>query len=1202
MSIGVGGLGVDDGTASRQRQHSCEVPGVLHHSIAYVILLCRSFLGLHHAPSRPMKFVSGQIQLSATDLAHFLSCRHLTALDMAVAHGVLARPATRTDPLLDILIKRGAEHEARYVERLGHTLEVRDLNDLPHADRDLAVARTLEAMRDGADVIVQGALMDGCWYGRPDVLEKVNTPSALGGWSYEVTDTKLVRETRGGTILQLSLYSELLAHAQGTRPERFHVVTPDAQNPRQTFRVDDFGAYFRFVRNRMVETIVRNHEEVADENYPDPVDYCQYCRWSSRCDARRHADDHLSLVAGITRLQRRELEGMEVRTLTELATLPLPLPFKPRRGSVESYERSREQARLQLESRSLPFPRYDTRPVEAGFGLTRLPEPSPGDVFLDLEGDPFAVEGGREYLFGVVTVGADGTVAYEAFWGCSERDERLAFEQVIDLITARAASDPRMHVYHYAPYEPAALKRLMGRHACRADELDALLRAERFVDLYGVVKQGLFVGVESYSLKRLEPLYAFQRDVELLGANRALRAMEAALELDAVSELPEAVRETIAGYNRDDCVSTLRLRDWLERVRKDVEAGGTAVPRPVARSDGDASVAVTERAQRVADLRLRLLAGVPELRAERDGDQQARWLLAYLLDFHRREEKVTWWEYFRLRDLTDEELFDEPQAVSGLTFVKRVGIKTKKGRPTGTVIDRYSFPPQEMEIGVGEGVHQRDQKLGKVTAVDRAARTIDIEKGPKLAETHPTAVFAHMHYSAGVIEDSLFSFGEDVAAAGSPLAANGGTQRAFQDLLRRAPPRLSTGTFDGTSASVELAVRTVGDLSNGVLPIQGPPGAGKTYTGAHMICELISKGKRVGVTANSHKVILNLLDAVRDASHKLHVDARVAHRCDDEDRIDNPDVIHSPSWQHALEMLESGEVNVLGGTAWLWARPELELAVDVLFVDEAGQVALANVVAVSRAAQSVVLLGDPQQLEQPIKGTHPDGVGVSALQHLLAGHPTVPADMGMLLPVTWRLSPSICEFTSELYYERKLRSRDGLEKQVLTGTGSFDGSGLWLVEVPHEDNRNYSDEEVDVVEGLVRQLIAKRSRWTDMNGKTQQMRGADIVVVAPFNAQVNRLADRLEGLGVLVGTVDKIQGREAAVAIYSMATSTPEDAPRGMEFLYSPNRLNVATSRARCAAILVASPALFAPECQTPKQMRMANGVCRYREVVNSDT
>lgn len=1149
-----------------------------------------------------MRLAGDGLILSATDLSNFLSCRHRTALEMAEARGGHQRPRW-DDPLLEILIQRGLEHEKAYVESLrAGGREIVDLADVKALDA--AVAQTLDTMRSGAEVVVQAALCDGRWYGRPDVMQRVDKPSGLGAWSYEVADTKLARETRAGTILQLGLYSEMLGAAQGERPEYFHVVTPSPDVPVQTYRTDDYAAYFRWIRTQMEGVVVQEDGVVAAAHYPEPVEHCDICPWSAGCSKKRHADDHLSIVAGISRLQRRELESRGVATLTALAQLSVPLAFKPGRGAAETYVRVREQARVQFESRGQALPVHELRTFEEGKGLSRLPEPSPGDVFLDLEGDSFAREGGREYLFGVVTIDPTGAPVYRGFWALTDHEERQAFEAVMDLIGQSWTSHEGMHVYHYAPYEPSAFKRLMGRYATREEDLDRLLRAGRFVDLYGIVRQGLLAGIERYSIKNLEVFYAFERSVPLGQASRSLLAMEQALELNCAGTVPDEVRAVVQGYNQDDCVSALRLRNWLEHLRVELEASGTAVPRPTP-EQGEAPAKVDERAQRVAALRAQLLDGVPEARADQSEEQHARWLLAYLLDWHRREDKAGWWEYFRLRDLPEEDLFDEPQAVAGLEYVERVMVvaNVKTGKPTGSVVDRYRYPAQEMEIRRKDELKLKDgKKLGDVVQVDRTALTIDVQKGPAQAGNHPTAAFAHKYVNTGVLEDAIYRFGDSVAKSGVVSLDKSQPNPVAGHLLLAATPRLNSGNFapKAGESAVEFAVRVVSDLDETVLAIQGPPGSGKTFSGAEMICALIEQGKKVGVTATGHKVIQNLLVAVGKAAKKTDVGVRLAHKSDDGEAAGGAMPIDTlGSNEVSLAALQSGEANVLGGTAWLWARPEFANAVDVLFVDEAGQMSLANVLAVSGAAKSIVLLGDPQQLDQPQKGSHPEGVNVSALQHTLGDHETIPPDRGIFLRVTWRLAPSICSFTSELFYERKLTSKPGLEHQCLTGVGQFDGSGLWIVDVDHDGNRNSSMEEIEAVAGLVGRLTAPGVRWVDEDGKILPMNGNDVLVITPYNAQVSRLADRL-GPSVRVGTVDKFQGQEAPVVIYSMATSRPEDAPRGMEFLYSLNRLNVATSRARCVAILVASPRLFEPECRTPRQMKLANALCRYRELAQT--
>jgi uncharacterized protein len=1092
-----------------------------------------------------MRADGGGFGLSATDLSNFLGCRHRTGLEMAAAAGTLAKPRY-ADPQLERLFERGLEHERRYVASLhGGGRRVVDLSG--EMNLELAVERTHDAMRGGADVIVQAALSDGRWQGRPDVLVKVAKSSRLGAWSYEVEDTKLARETRAGAILQLGLYSEMLEVAQGKRPEHFRIVTPHGTHE---FRVGDFAAYFRLVRAGLDATSRGDPDAVAAASYPEPCDHCEVCPWAKRCADRRRTDDHLSLVAGITRLQRRELEAHGVGTLTALAEL---------REAPDGLERARLQARLQLESRDRETIALSLLDIVPGEGLCRLPEPTPGDVFLDLEGAPFAGEigsGGREYLFGVVTDGA----AYQAFWGETPEAERAAFEAVIDLIMRARSEHPGAHVYHYAAYDAAALKRLMGRHATREREIDVLLRAGAFVDLYTVVRESLRAGVERYSIKNLEPLYEFTRAVELDDARRQRQAVELAVELDRTADLDPAARAAVEGYNRDDCLSALKLRDWLERLRVGEIGKGNAIPRPEL-EPGEPSKELDERQKQVETLRARLLAGP---------DDRARYLMAYLLDWHRREDKTVWWEYFRLRDMPEEELLDERAAVAKLAFVEEVGMVKR------SPVLRFAFPPQELEIRRGDELKLRDEtNWGEVVAVDRALRTIDVKVGPSKRSLYPSSAFKHKWIPPKTLEAALLEIGEGVV--------DGNADALALELLHAHPPKSRVAT----------------ELRETVLAIQGPPGSGKTYNGGRMICDLVAQGKRVGVTATGHKVIANLLRAVSHEAEKRRMPIRLAHKDDpdDESGDDAPEVDMVETNDRAAALLESKAVDALGGTAWLWSRPEFRKSVDVLFIDEAGQMSLANALAVTSAANSLVLLGDPQQLDQPKKGSHPDGVGVSALEHILAGHKTMPVERGEFLPETRRFGSAICRFTSEVFYEAKLQPTRvvDLEAQRLRG-GPIEGAGLFLVEVPHDGNRNASDEEVVAVAELVEGLLAPGSQWVSKERIAAQVTPADILVVAPYNAQVSRLSERLPA-GVEVGTVDKFQGREKPIAIYSMATSRPEDAPRGMEFLYSLNRLNVATSRAQCAAVVVASPRLFEPECKSPRQMQLASALCRFREM-----
>jgi uncharacterized protein len=1132
-----------------------------------------------------MKLEGLALRLSATDLAGHLGCAHLTELDRLAALAVL-RPPVWHDPMLEVLRERGIVHEAAYLAYLRdeRKLEVARLDGEGSPER--AAEEAVAAMRAGVPVIAQATLRDGRWHGRADVLLRLEAPSRLGAWSYEVADTKLAAETRAGTVLQLCLYSDLLERVQGEPPEWMYVVSPGRYAEPETFRTHDFLAYYRWVRERLARAV----DSAADEPalYPEPVPHCDVCRWWKRCDGRRRADDHLSLVAGITRLQRGEFAARGIDTLARLAHARLPLEPRPRRGSARGYERAHAQARIQLASRGKQVPLFERlEPIEPGKGLARLPAPSPGDVFLDLEGDPFVPDGGREYLFGWVVIDGAGRPRYRCRWALDAPSERTAFEAFVDEVVARWEQHPDLHVYHFAPYEPAALRRLMGRHATREEQIDRLLRGERFVDLHAVVRQGLRVGVEHYTLKDLEPVHSFRRALDLREAGTHLRAVQRALELGHADAIPAETRAAVETYNREDCVSTWSLREWLEARRAELVAGGTPVPRPEPGS-GEPPEKVDERAQRIAALFERLTAGVPEDPAARSDADRAHWLLAHLLDWHRREDRSTWWEYFRLRETPEEELIDEKAALAGLEFVGT------QGADAPSPVHRYRYPAQDHDVRAGHVLHTADEgELGAVIAIDPVLCTVDIKKRRAVRDVHPRAAFVFDYVNPGPLPGALEDLARHVAEHGLDEP---GPYRAALDLLLRHPPRV--GQRPGESLRregeplVEAGRRLALSLDGSVLPVQGPPGAGKTYIGARMISSLVAAGKKVGVTAVSHKVIRKLLEDSLQAAREDGVDLSCVHKVGS--RNDEPpaaigEVDDNPALLRAVR-----QGSVCGGTVWAWARPEFEGALDVLVVDEAGQLSLADALAAARAAKSVILLGDPQQLEQPIQGSHPEGADRSALEHLLEGKETILDDHGLFLTETWRLHPAICDFTSEIFYERRLSSRAGLERQAIVG-GPFPGAGLWYVPVEHEGNQNGSPQEVERIGEILDRLLERGVSWIDAKGEQRPLTFDDVLIVAPYNAQVAAIGRRLPH--AKVGTVDKFQGQEAPIVIYSMATSSPDDAPRGMEFLYSLNRLNVATSRARCACILVASPRLFEPECRTPQQIRLANALCRYREM-----
>lgn len=1129
-----------------------------------------------------MQLISKHFQLAATDLSNHVACQHITQLNKKVARDELKRPY-RNDPSLEVLEKRGREHEAAYVK----FLESKGLSTIDLRGKGLK--DTLLAMAKGVDIIVQVTLGDSKWLGTTDILSKVPGKSKFGEWSYEIQDTKLAQNTKATTVLQLCVYTDLLSKIQESTPVRMHVIKPGEDFPAETFNCADFQAYYRLVKAKL-ERIVDGPDLLT---YPEPVQHCDICSWWSLCNKQRHDDDYLSLVAGIRSLQIEALKKQEIKTLESFAKADKIII--PRRSNEESFLKRQAQAKVQLEGRVKNQLLHKALPVVDDRGLHRLPIPNEGDIYFDIEGDAFYPGGGLEYLFGFGYKEKDDKITYKHQWATNKLEEKRAFEQFMQFTVSRWKQFPNLHIYHFAPYEPSAIKRLSSNHAVFEREVDELLRAERFIDLHMVFKEAFLASVEHYTLKALEKFTAYTRMVELEDAAIARKNVECALELSDFKSLAKETLEVVGKYNEDDCLATQALHTWLEKIREHHINQGVNFQRPTPKPQevGDKLKQQEIRSKALYDALVKQLPEDCGIWSQEDG---AKWLLAHQMDYFRREEKSAWWEYFRVHKMEYEDLLDERKAVAGLVFMEELPLKPKQRTP----IHRYRYPPQEMGLVEGDNlveINKDDEKgfglsIGSVDAVSLEKYIIDIKKTGKAKDIHPFAVHTNETVGQDTLWTSIMNLAERIDEEG---LAHDQSYRASKDLLMKRSPQLIDGKAGANllpNESVDkAAIRLALSIDRSILPIQGPPGTGKTHVGALMIVELVKAKKKIGITAISHRVIFTLIEKVRELSLSAGVDVKFAHKINDK-------LEFMPDWVSQIrdtsKIIEAiGQGNVVGGTAWLWAGDDLSDSLDYLFIDEAGQMSLSQALASSRAAKNIVLLGDPQQLEQPQKGSHPEDSDVASLTYLLDRKQTMPEERGLFLNVTRRMHPNITKFTSEIFYENKLESLPELKNQLVNGGTSFDGAGLFFVPVIHSGNRDNSSEEVEVIRKVVDDLL-KKGKWTDKNGQSRQLTVADILIVAPYNAQVAALLEKIPDIAI--GTVDKFQGKEAPIVIYSMTSSSVQEAPRGMNFLFNPNRLNVATSRAKSVCILVAAPELLEPECHTIDQMRWANGLCRFIE------
>jgi predicted RecB family nuclease len=1095
---------------------------------------------------------------SASDLTAAAECEWATMRRLDARLGRIDPPPATTDGMLERTARLGDQHEQRFLAQLRSRL---DVAEIPRPERpndpSQVVALTTAAFESGAPAVFQAAFFDGRFLGYADFIVRNDEGR------YEVYDTKLARHAKITALLQLAAYAEQLRRLGIPTGETVSLVLGD-DSISQHRLVDILPVYRR--RRARLESLVDGR--VAD-SAPTPWRDSRYstCGRCEVCDEQVQLHRDLLLVSGLRGSQRLRLLGAGITTIEQLAASTSPVA-----GLSDAILTGlRQQAAVQL------TPGLAWRVVSPA-ALAAIPLADEGDIFFDFEGDPLHQEGtqwGLDYLFGLV----EPDETFRAIWAHDLAGEKLALTDFLNYVSERRRKHPSMHVYHYASYERTHLLSIAARHGVGEDAVDDLLRNGLLVDLYPIVTQSLRVGSRSYSLKKLEPLYMGDR-----ARSGVATAADSISEYVRSRELLDSgdadgsarVLAEIASYNEYDCISTLALRDWL--LVRAAENGITPasgdeqlldVPLPAPDPVYLALAAIVE--------------GFPV--GERTADQSALALASAAIDYHRREGKSFWWDHFaRLvapledwADTRDVFVIESAEVVRRWGITGRARTQSRELRLTGTAAPGSSFggsnspwvvydPPfPPIATGRDPGARVTHCRTSVVAEEDGSLLLTErLRSGAPAYDELPLALMPISPPNPGTQVSAISEWGRALLDALPRLMPN-----AALDILRRLPPRgLPEGILIDHSGSDRTIAERMRDallaLDHSYLAVQGPPGTGKTWNGARVIADLVHHhGWRVGVVAQSHATVENMLSAVVEAG----LDATLVGK---KPRIGAES--ENTTWTKLTDTTLGEFTNrpgfVVGGTAWLFSNATRipRETLDLLVIDEAGQYSLAATIAASVSASRLLLLGDPQQLPQVSQGAHPEPVDVSALGWLSAGHDVLPPAFGFFLDVSHRLHPSLCAPVSQLSYEGRLHSIPS--DRVLAGVAP----GLHPVPVVASDNSTSSPEEADVVLAIVRDVVGRA--WTSA-GTTAPLAPENVIVVAPYNAQVQLLREVLDAAGfhtVPVGTVDKFQGREAAVSIVSLAASSAADVPRGLEFLLLANRLNVAISRAQWAAWLVYSP------------------------------
>jgi uncharacterized protein len=1187
---------------------------------------------------------------SATDITNAAACEYALVRRLDAKLGRSAPPPEADDPMLERAARLGDAHELRALEEYRRRFGaydpeagtgVAEIERPSSASIELlqqAASASLEALRGGADVVFQAAFFDGRFLGYADFLVREGSDES-GRPRYAVYDTKLARRAKVTALLQVAAYADQLARAGVPVSDEVHLLLGDGTL--SSHRLRDILPVYLDRRERLERLFDERLDAVAVEWGDERYAICGRCEV---CVPEIEAHRDLLRVAGLRLTQRDRLRAAGIGTIDELAASTEPVAGI---GGA-ALDALRDQARMQVSvgepgETALRYRVFDAAPLAA------LPEPDPGDVFFDFEGDPLYTEGpgrvwGLDYLFGLVEHDAaqPGETVFRPFWAHDYAEEKEALREFLQHVTDRLHAHPGMHIYHYADYERAHLQALCARHGVGEEQLDELLRRNVLVDLYPLVRRSIRVSSPSYGLKKLEPLYmgSLLRQSEVTtGADSITAYVEYARlrregRTDArAAEAAAAQLREIADYNEYDCLSTLRLRDWL-RARA---AENGVVPDPVLVRPGSDPAAADEPPTRVeavapfepSGLHERLVAGsrlLPVGRAgERSPDQTALALAAAAIDYHRREEKIFWWEHYNRLDapvqewgesrdvliVTEARVERDWEVEPGRRAARRElvlrgdlgpGSRLDEGASRRFLVYDPPHPWPSPRSRASDRIAHDRTRVTAVTRADDGASLYHVEEATTVEGVEhgalPIALVPARPPATAGIQSAITFWGRAVAESLPALPADSAV-----DLLRRRPPRRRSGTAlpvpaagpGGKAAAIRDALLT---LDGSYLAVQGPPGSGKTYTGARVVAELVREhGWRVGIVAQSHAVVENMLNAIVAAGLEPGLVGKASSS--ETARFTALSKTQGGIGRFLADAVSAGRGTVVGGTAWDFTNESRvpRRGLDLLVIDEAGQYSLANTIAASVSAQNLLLIGDPQQLPQVSQGVHPEPIDESALGWLSDGHDVLPERFGYFLDLSWRMHPALCAPVSELSYEGELRSKTPeTEQRLLDGVEP----GLHRVPVEHPGDSTSSEAEALVVVDLVRHAVGRA--WTD-DGATRPLGHDDVIVVAPYNAQVELVRAQLDAAGftgVPVGTVDLFQGREAAVSIVTLAASSAAEVPRGIEFLLMKNRLNVAISRGKWAAYLVHSPALADHLPRSAEQLAALSAFLRLSRAVPS--
>ena len=1133
--------------------------------------------------------------LTASKLKNWLACNYTTINEINKKE-LKKKESSKTE---DIRKERGDEFEEKIYKKLikQHPKHIKIKKD------DGRFEKTKEALRKGYDLIHKAYFKYEGWVGEIDFLIKdKNKKTKLGSWGYEVYDTKLSSFDKPEHIIQISSYSEWIENEQGEIPDHMWLILGNKEEKK--YKTREYKLYFQRHKKKYNKFLSSDKKDI----HPERCHFCNLCDWIDVCEEKWLEEDHLNQIADIRKDQINKIKRHGIKTLKQFSKLKETEKIKDINSSV--FKKHLSQAKLLIKSKETEKPEFKLLlPLKSGRGFNKLPKPSKYDLFFDIEGldkilnpeESADNKSSLEYLFGVYNH-ENKKEPYKCFWAHKQNEEKEQFIELLNFIDKHLEKYPDCHIYHFNHYEKTTLTKLIKKHDARFEQVNDLLRKGKLVDLYNVVDQGIQVSEKEYSLKNLEKFYGFKRKGEIQKANESTDKY-----LDWIETGEKKLLEEIKTYNMEDCESTYALREWLLKI-KPQDSSWRIIQEPKERNRNWERE--NEEYKKLIDKKHKGL--------------KIKDILGDILGYHKREDMVYWMDFFnRIENKIDEDLIEDPKCIGDM---KKVKSESDKNDKSGLVkIFTYKFSKQEFKVQENDNVDNaldgdfKTKSIGKIIKIDELEKdesTIQITSKKNLppilsivkggwVNPDPIIKAIRRFVDSSLRDEKKYKATYEILNKNYPKIKN----------IKEGENIIENENIVEDDDFLKESFKTVEAMDKTYLYFQGPPGVGKTHAAAFIVIKLLKKSKKIGITANSHKVIFNLLSKIEELSLKDNFSFTGFHKpgSSPEKRFNNGKFIKNTGrvktaknkYEDQMDLeFKSMNADLFSGTAWCFSRLACDEKLDYIFVDEAGQLSIADIVAISLSAKNVVIIGDQMQLGSPTSALHPGDSGKSVPEFLLENQDTISSNKGIFIDKSRRLHPKICDFISENFYDGRLKYFDFTKKRKISFLKKetlLPDTGIIMTNAKHKEIcRQKSVEEGKLVKDFYNRII--ESTFVDKEKNIERkMEIEDILTVAPYNVQVNYLKSILPK-NARVGTIDKFQGQEAPVTIISMTTSDPESLPRNVDFFFSRNRLNVAVSRSQCLSIIIMNKKILEINCRKIEHMRLVNTFMKlleYEKTIN---